>query len=194
MKSWLIRLAIVYLVLYALPFPLTLLGYVTQIPLLGDIPGLGAALGWITGLYGQVMNPLASWVGDIVFGVAATPEGTGSGDRTFNYLQLLVTAGLALIGGSAWSAIAARQVSPKTVDAALILARYYLATTLLTYGWAKLFPLQFPIPGPDRGYLFFVELEGHESDKTIAQAVGILKRKTLRLEILGSFPATEVVE
>jgi len=52
----------------------------------------------------------------------------------------------------------------------------------------------FPVPGPDRGYLFFVELEGHENDKPIQQAVGILKRKTLRLEILGSFPATEVVE
>ena len=30
------------------------------------------------------------------------------------------------------------------------LARYYLATTMLTYGWIKLFPLQFPAPGPDR--------------------------------------------
>ncbi len=52
----------------------------------------------------------------------------------------------------------------------------------------------FPIPGPDRGYLFFIEIEGHERDKPIGQAIGVLRRKALRLEILGSFPSTEVVE
>jgi chorismate mutase/prephenate dehydratase len=52
----------------------------------------------------------------------------------------------------------------------------------------------FPIPGPDRGYLFFMELEGHESDKPVQKALATLGRKALRLEVLGSFPATEVVE
>ncbi len=47
----------------------------------------------------------------------------------------------------------------------------------------------FPIPGSDRAYLFFVEMEGHETDTRVRRAVGALERKTLRLEILGSFPA-----
>lgn len=46
----------------------------------------------------------------------------------------------------------------------------------------------FPIPGTSRSYLFFVELEGHESDTRLRRAVAILQQKTLRLEILGSFP------
>jgi chorismate mutase / prephenate dehydratase len=52
----------------------------------------------------------------------------------------------------------------------------------------------FPIPGSNRGYLFFVEMEAHETDARLRRAVAALGRKTLRLEILGSFPATTAVE
>ncbi len=48
----------------------------------------------------------------------------------------------------------------------------------------------FPIPGSKRAYLFFVEMEGHESDAGIRRATEALARKTLRLEILGSAPVT----
>jgi chorismate mutase/prephenate dehydratase len=47
----------------------------------------------------------------------------------------------------------------------------------------------FPIPGSDRAYLFFVEMEGHESDARVRRAIDALRRKALRLEILGAFPA-----
>jgi chorismate mutase/prephenate dehydratase len=49
----------------------------------------------------------------------------------------------------------------------------------------------FPIPGSERAYLFFVELEGHESDPPVRRCVDTLERKTLRLKVLGCFPATE---
>jgi len=52
----------------------------------------------------------------------------------------------------------------------------------------------FPIPNSDRAYLFFVEMEGHESDARLRRTVQALKRKALRLEILGSFPATQTIE
>ncbi|MBN2473158.1 MAG: prephenate dehydratase [Pirellulales bacterium] len=48
----------------------------------------------------------------------------------------------------------------------------------------------FPIPDSKRAYLFFVEMEGHETDARLRRAVAALKRKALRLEILGSFPAS----
>jgi chorismate mutase / prephenate dehydratase len=51
----------------------------------------------------------------------------------------------------------------------------------------------FPIPGSSRAYLFFVEMEGHETDSRVRRAVAILQRRTLRLEILGSFPVAETV-
>ncbi len=52
----------------------------------------------------------------------------------------------------------------------------------------------FPVPESDRAYLFFVELEGHESDLRVRRALRSLESKTLRLEVLGSFPAGEPVE
>jgi len=51
----------------------------------------------------------------------------------------------------------------------------------------------FPMPGTERGYLFFVELEGHESDPAVQQALATLGKKALRLEVLGAFPAPAMV-
>ncbi|MBM3792196.1 MAG: prephenate dehydratase [Acidobacteria bacterium] len=47
----------------------------------------------------------------------------------------------------------------------------------------------FPIPGSKRAYLFFVEMEGHESDPRVRRAMTALQRRTLRLELLGAFPS-----
>jgi chorismate mutase/prephenate dehydratase len=52
----------------------------------------------------------------------------------------------------------------------------------------------FPIPLLDRSYLFFVEMEAHQSETRFRKALAALKKKALRLEILGSFPAATVVE
>jgi chorismate mutase/prephenate dehydratase len=52
----------------------------------------------------------------------------------------------------------------------------------------------FPLPGSDRAYLFFVEVEGHPSDRRLQRATTALARKALRLEILGAFPVTKAVE
>ena len=52
----------------------------------------------------------------------------------------------------------------------------------------------FPIPGSDRAYLFFVEMEGHETDARLRRVVSTLGRKALRLEILGTFPASRPME
>ena len=47
----------------------------------------------------------------------------------------------------------------------------------------------FPIPDSKRTYLFFVELVGHESDPRVKRCTEALADHTLRLVILGSFPA-----
>ncbi len=52
----------------------------------------------------------------------------------------------------------------------------------------------FPIPGSERAYLFFVEMEGHETDDPVRRATAALARKTLRLEILGSCPVGATAE
>jgi chorismate mutase / prephenate dehydratase len=52
----------------------------------------------------------------------------------------------------------------------------------------------FPVTGMSRVYLFFVEMEAYETDIRFRRAIAALQKKTLRLEVLGSFPAATVVE
>lgn len=150
-RAWFVRLAIAYVIIYMLPFPFTLLSYIGRLPLLSEIPGFATVLNWIPAGYGLVMNPFTEWVGSAVFGVDASFQVTGSGDRTFNYVMLFIQAVVALIVATVWTVLVrARRLSPRVFDGSRVLARYYLATTMLTYGWVKIFPLQMPAPGPDR--------------------------------------------
>ena len=48
----------------------------------------------------------------------------------------------------------------------------------------------FPIPGKERAYLFFIELEGHENDLRVRRALESLQKKTLQLKVLGSFASS----
>ena len=48
----------------------------------------------------------------------------------------------------------------------------------------------FPLPGRAQEYLFFIELEGHELEPRVKRALGSLERKSVRLEILGSYPSS----
>jgi chorismate mutase/prephenate dehydratase len=51
----------------------------------------------------------------------------------------------------------------------------------------------FPVPDSPRTYLFFVEVEGHQTDIPVIRCLKAMETKTLRLEILGSFPAARRV-
>jgi chorismate mutase/prephenate dehydratase len=52
----------------------------------------------------------------------------------------------------------------------------------------------FPIARPEGGYMFFVELEGHETDARARRAIEALARKAVRLEVLGSYAKMAPVE
>jgi chorismate mutase/prephenate dehydratase len=51
----------------------------------------------------------------------------------------------------------------------------------------------FPIPGHRGRYLFFIEFVGHQSDLRARQAMAALGKKSLRVEILGSYAQGEPV-
>jgi chorismate mutase / prephenate dehydratase len=57
----------------------------------------------------------------------------------------------------------------------------------LNLTWIESFPIS------HGEYLFFIELDGHESDLKVRRALQALAKKTLRFEILGSCPRTEPV-
>ena len=45
----------------------------------------------------------------------------------------------------------------------------------------------FPVPARKGNYLFFVEFEGHQLDTKVKRAIDSLRKKTVRLEVLGSY-------
>lgn len=52
----------------------------------------------------------------------------------------------------------------------------------------------FPMPQTPNEYVFFVEFQGHPNEARVKRAVTALEKKTVRLEVLGSYPQTEPVD
>lgn len=52
----------------------------------------------------------------------------------------------------------------------------------------------FPLKGPEVGYLFFLECEGHAGDARTKRMLAELERKAVRLELLGSYPRSDAIE
>ena len=70
-----------------------------------------------------------------------------------------------------------------------------LAKAMQTFSKAKLnmtWIESFPIPGNSKEYLFYVEFEGHKSEKSAATAIAELGKQTLRLDVLGSYPRGKI--
>ncbi|GIW94589.1 MAG: P-protein PheA [Pirellulaceae bacterium] len=52
----------------------------------------------------------------------------------------------------------------------------------------------FPVQGAPQEYLFFAEFEGHESEARVKRALAALGKKTLRLNVLGSYAVAPPAE
>ena len=51
----------------------------------------------------------------------------------------------------------------------------------------------FPLRGPEKGYLFFLDFEGHAADAKVKKTISELESKADRIEVLGSYPRSEPV-
>jgi hypothetical protein len=118
----------------------------------------------------DLKNEACKWVGDQVFHVEVIIQPTGSGDTLRAYVgcfcALVIAAGLTFL----WTLILGlrrckanpekgtgtdrpdRSQSPFPVSVSLVrvLVRFFLAVMFFGYGFAKVFPLQFPPPGSYR--------------------------------------------
>lgn len=75
-----------------------------------------------------------------------------------------------------------KHVAGSLADALNIFKRNHLNLT-----WIE----SFPVHGTDNEYLFFAEMEGHFKDLKIRRAIDALGKRSVRLEILGSYPAAK---
>lgn len=128
------RMAFVYFVLYSFPFPLNM------------IPGFESSTTWFSDRWQAGIK----WVGLTVFGSEITVMPNGSGDTTYNYVEVFTLAIVSVLAGIAWTAVSRAKRHEVLHDLLRVYLRYVLAFTLLSYGMAKVIPTQFPTPTPDR--------------------------------------------
>jgi hypothetical protein len=131
------RFFFLYFVLYALPFPL------------GWFPFTDFVWEFYNKLW---MSPIAL-AGKQIFALdyEITVMPNGSGDTTYNYVQVFLFAVIALAGTIVWSVVDRKRSNyEKLLYWFIIFLRYYLGLILLGYGFVKVIKTQFPFPSISR--------------------------------------------
>ena len=133
------RFGFVYFLLYCLPSP-------GRVSILSSVPYSGR----ISEVLAWPKDKLTLWAGTHIFhlhGLAASRHPTGSGDTALDWVECAVFLLLAAIAMPLWSAFDRRRRDYSVLAWWLrLLIRFTLAFTLLSYGFAKVFPLQFQRP------------------------------------------------
>src|SRR5208282_4034697 len=60
--------------------------------------------------------------------------------------------------------------------------------------WIESFPIPNTQGENDPSYLFFMDIDGHESDPPVQKAIEAVRKRCERLDILGSYPRCKVIE
>jgi len=110
------------------------------------IPGLYVIDGWKT----QFWHAVIPWVGDHILQLndPITVFPGGSGDTTYNYVEVLVFFVIAIISAMIWSVIDRKKRDYQRLNYwFIVIVRYYVASFMLSYGLSKVFLLQFGEPG-----------------------------------------------
>jgi len=99
--------------------------------------------------YLKPFQMFGTWVGNHVlhFKDPVSVHPTGSGDTAYDYVTLLLTAIYAFVGMITWSVIDRKTTNYNKLFYWLtVVIRYYVAITMLSYGFYKVVKLQFPFP------------------------------------------------
>jgi len=129
----LFRFVVAYVLLYALPFPLGKIRWVSK----------------IADLYSEVWHEIVPWVGAHVLHLSKpiTYFVSGSGDKTSDWVQLFCQLVLAVAATVLWSVIDWRRKSYALLHAWMrVYLATYLGVTMFGYGLAKVIPSQMPYP------------------------------------------------
>jgi hypothetical protein len=131
----LFRFAFCYLVLYNLPFPLDFLFFSFN----------------VTKPYQDFWNFVVPWVGESVFNADTSVLPNGSGDTTYNYVQVFCFLILALAATAIWTFLDRKRANYARLHEWLrVYVRFALSLTIIGYGAVKVIPSQFPAPSLDR--------------------------------------------
>lgn len=112
----------------------------------GIIPYYGPPLKYIY----EARDWLIVWMGGHILHLAkpVSTALTGSGDRTFDYVGLLLVLLLSIFTSIIWTLLCRhKQPDARWTYWTRLIVRYYLAITMFNYGMMKIIKLQFPFPG-----------------------------------------------
>ena len=132
----LFRLTFCYLVVYNFPFPLD------EIPWAGEI---------ITQPYRDLWNWLVPWAGKHLLDLDITIRPRGSGDTTWNYVQILCFVIISAVATLVWTVLDRKRREHTRLNEGLrVYIRFALAVPMLSYGAYKVIPSQFAKPFPSQ--------------------------------------------
>ena len=129
------RFLFIYILLYTFPFPFSIFSF------------------FIDYNFSILWNPVIVWVGNNIlkleYEITVLPN--GSGDTTWNYVQVFMFSIFSFIGTIVWSFAEGKRLQYDRLFFWLsVLVRYYVAVILIHYGFAKIIKTQFPFPFMDR--------------------------------------------
>lgn len=129
------RFAFVYILLYALPFPLTVFPYIDKVA------------EWYNSIWTWIVPRLAQ---RLLHREVATAF-NGSGDRAYDYLLVALLLLISLVVSVIWTILDRKRLSYPTLYRWLNLyTRFYLGTVMIGYGAFKVIMSQFAPPSLDR--------------------------------------------
>src|SRR5215203_675393 len=133
-KRVLFRFAFCYLVLYKLPFPLNLTVWGRD---------------FLAKPYQDLWDWLVPWVGKHLLGLSIRIRTSGSGDKIYNYVQLLCFLIIAVAVTVVWTALDRKRTEyTRLYEGLRTYIRFALAAAMLLYGAYKVIPSQFAKPFP----------------------------------------------
>lgn len=112
--------------------------------------------------YEKLWDVITLWVGNNLLYIKYefSSEPNGSGDRSFDYVFLFTTISIAFVASIVWSFTDRRRSNYTTLYKWLsVYVRFYLAVAMFEYGFAKIFPNQFPPLTPGQ----LLQTYGHSS-------------------------------
>lgn len=133
LTKFLFRVFALFTFLLLFPFPLSIL------------PIISGLLSFVDELW----YPLIQWVGDNVlqlpYPITVLPN--GSGDTTYNYVQIFIIGSISIIGAIFWSVFDYKRASYKQLYKWFYyFVAVYLGAVMIAYGVVKIIKLQFPSP------------------------------------------------
>jgi hypothetical protein len=146
-EIFIFRFCFVFFILYLLPFPLN------DIPFFNELISLNQRIaGWYYALLGGYYNfwqRIVPWTGNHVLHLSYSivTFTNGSGDTTYDYVLFFIFINISLLAAIIWTVFDRKRGKYTSAFYWLrVLVRYYLAITLFSYGFSKVFHVQMAFP------------------------------------------------